>query len=308
MRGEQRIFQDRSDLQVVTKEASLAIKPRRNSSSQDTQTSESSSPYRQSDQSFHLYPVQLDDNSIEQEVRLAPAIKDNPLILPKASLTLQRSLSLCQSQDFIILPAVHRRISSWPVKEHSHILYRDPGTWPEQNFYLSPAFRHLGPYYSLPRVRLKKTEGVREDLELESPPQRRKEGTVPSRLYDPYILLDQPKIFTKEQLMRKRRKKRWRRSSSPNPQISPYISTYPPTFPSCPSCSCCLATMRANNELDPSHSLAFTIVSPMKRKKKRCSSSWCLLLILSSCLLVLVLGLLYICQATHVMKSGMTEY
>jgi len=77
---------------------------------------------------------------------------------------------------------------------------------------------------------------------------------------------------------------------------------------SCTSCSCCLATMRARSVTDPSSPSAFTIASPVKRKRTCCSWTWCLLLLLLSFCLMLALGLLYLCQTTAVMEPGLTEY
>jgi len=92
-------------------------------------------------------------------------------------------------------------------------------------------------------------------------------------------------------------------SSSPrltSPSLSPCSS---PTFLP-PSCSCCLASLRARTVGDPTSPCAFTQVSSQPLKRRRCKWSWWLLLLCSSSLLLLALVLVYLCHTTHIMKHG----
>jgi len=78
---------------------------------------------------------------------------------------------------------------------------------------------------------------------------------------------------------------------------------------SLPSCSCCLANLRAANVTDPTSPCAFTEVSPGRPRKRRCSCNWWMLILLcSSSLVMLALGLLYLCETTHMMEHGVAEY
>lgn len=172
------------------------------------------------------------------------------------------------------------RSSTWPIQG----LYLPTGTrtktrknenftWPPHGHHLAITLRGLGPQYALPRPRLR--QHGEDDHIFPGRPQR--------LLYNSKILAKEP-----EKEMRT-----CQRASSGQSTL--------------PTCSCCLSTIRANSITDPSSPWAFTIVNTVK-KKKRWNRNWCLVLILSSCLLIVVMGLLYLCQTTHVMQQGVTEY
>ena len=89
-------------------------------------------------------------------------------------------------------------------------------------------------------------------------------------------------------------------------------STTPPCL-SCPperskptTCSCCLASQRAEN-IDPYSPWAFTHTSKAKKRRKL-KSRYLLLLASSFCLLLLALGLLYLSQTSQAMLHGVPDY
>jgi len=123
-----------------------------------------------------------------------------------------------------------------------------------------------------------------------------------------------PLVTTKEQMLTERlRSQALHRSLlSLNSSYSSSSQTSSSSSPSdsLPSCSCCLATMRATHVNDPTSPCAFTEITPSGRpRKRRCSCNWWMLILLcSSSLVMLALGLLYLCETTHMMEHGMAEY
>ena len=120
-------------------------------------------------------------------------------------------------------------------------------------------------------------------------------------------------LATKDQLLRDRMRIKIPDSPSPtssSPTSTFHTSTSPssPLSPS-PTCSCCLASLRAGKESDPFSPCAFTSTSPKVKERRWWTRRWWLLLMMfSCCLILLALGLLYLCQATTVMEQGITEY
>ena len=89
-------------------------------------------------------------------------------------------------------------------------------------------------------------------------------------------------------------------------------STTPPCL-SCPperskptTCSCCLASQRAEN-IDPFSPWAFTHTSKAKKRRK-VKRRYLLLLASSFCLLLLALGLLYLSHTSQAMLHGLPDY
>ena len=121
-----------------------------------------------------------------------------------------------------------------------------------------------------------------------------------------------PPLVTKEQLLTERlRSQALRRSllSLNSYSSSSHTSSSSPSADSLPSCSCCLANLRATSVADPTSPCAFTEVSPGRPRKRRCSCNWWMLILLcSSSLIMLALGLLYLCETTHMMEHGVAEY
>jgi len=121
-----------------------------------------------------------------------------------------------------------------------------------------------------------------------------------------------PPLVTKEQLLTERlRSHALRRSllSLNSYSSSSQTLSSSPSADSLPSCSCCLANLRATNVVDPTSPCAFTEVSPGRPRKRRCSCNWWMLILLcSSSLIMLALGLLYLCETTHMMEHGVAEY
>jgi len=125
--------------------------------------------------------------------------------------------------------------------------------------------------------------------------------------------LPPPPLVTKEQLLTERLRShalhRSLLSLSSYSSSSQTSSSSSPSTDSLPSCSCCLASLRATNVTDPTSPCAFTEVSPGRPRKRRCSCNWWMLILLcSSSLIMLALGLLYLCETTHVMEHGVAEY
>ena len=120
-----------------------------------------------------------------------------------------------------------------------------------------------------------------------------------------------PPLVTKEQLLTERlRSHALHRSllSLNSYSSSSQTSSSSPSIP-LPSCSCCLANLRATNVTDPTSPCAFTEVSPGRPRKRGCSCNWWMLILLcSSSLIMLALGLLYLCETTHMMEHGVAEY
>jgi len=121
-----------------------------------------------------------------------------------------------------------------------------------------------------------------------------------------------PPLVTKEQLLTERlRSHALHRSllSLNSFSSSSQTSSSSSASESLPSCSCCLANLRATNVLDPTSPCAFTEISPARPRKRRCSCNWwTIILLCSSSLILLALGLLYLCQTTHMMEHGVAEY
>jgi len=309
MRGEQTRFQEQSDIDVVTSEAGVAILQGRNSQPLDICHSSPVQPWNAyttwPDRCYHRNPGVLANSDVrsEQGGRFVHVLNDSSLTLPiQGAYTSHRNSSIT---GLCLVPDVHRiSTSPGPAPEK----YKESHTWPIQRIYLAPALRGLGSHYSLPRPHLRQRDEAEEEEDLERSPRASEEGSFPVCLEEADRLPTQPLRFTKEQLWRERLKEKERQVSYLSASASPYLATYSPTLPSCPSCSCCLSTLRANSVVDPSSPWAFTIVSPVKKKKKRCCRNWWLLLVLFSCFLALVMGLLYICQVTHAMDHGVTEY
>jgi len=120
-------------------------------------------------------------------------------------------------------------------------------------------------------------------------------------------------VTTKEQMLTERlRSQALHRSLLSLNSYSSSSQTSSSSSPSdsLPSCSCCLATMRATHVNDPTSPCAFTEITPSGRpRKRRCSCNWWMLILLcSSSLVMLALGLLYLCETTHMMEHGMAEY
>lgn len=214
---------------------------------------------------------------------------------------LHRRSSTCTVQDINLESAVYRDCSTCTVQD-IHLapaVYRDCSTWPAQGLHLSPALRGLEPRYILPRPHLR-LGAVWSESDL---------GKSHSHRAHPHTV-------TKERLWRERLKTQSPDLPSPSLQSSHQLSCSSSSCSSSsssssslpfPSCSCCLSTLRASSVLDPSSPWAFTMGTP-KERKSRCSQWWVLLAVSSCCVLVLVLGLLYIYQATPVMEHGVTEY
>lgn len=124
--------------------------------------------------------------------------------------------------------------------------------------------------------------------------------------------LPPPPLVTKEQLLTERlRSHALHRSLLSLNSYSSSSQTSSSSSPSesLPSCSCCLANLRATNVTDPTSPCAFTEVSPGRPRKRRCSCNWWMLILLcSSSLIMLALGLLYLCETTHMMEHGVAEY
>ena len=92
---------------------------------------------------------------------------------------------------------------------------------------------------------------------------------------------------------------------SPSSSSSSHSSSLSvPLSHSLPSCSCCLASLRARTVGDPTSPCAFTQRSSQPLKRRRCKWSWWLLLLCSSSLLLLALVLVYLCHTTHIMEHG----
>ena len=121
-----------------------------------------------------------------------------------------------------------------------------------------------------------------------------------------------PLLVTKEQLLieRLRNQALHRSLLSLSSFSSSQTSSSSPSSDSLPSCSCCLATVRASNVADPTSPSAFTEVTPSRpRKQRRCGCNWwTLILLCSSSLIMLALGLLYLCETTHMMEHGVADY
>jgi len=121
-----------------------------------------------------------------------------------------------------------------------------------------------------------------------------------------------PPLVTKEQLLTERlRSHALHRSLLSLNSYSSSSQTSSSSSPSdsLPSCSCCLANMRATNVTDPTSPCAFTEITPGRPQKRRCSCNWWMLILLcSSSLVMLALGLLYLCETTHMMEHGVAEY
>jgi len=120
-----------------------------------------------------------------------------------------------------------------------------------------------------------------------------------------------PPLVTKEQLLIERLRSHALRRSllSLNSYSSSSQTSSSSPSDSLPSCSCCLANLRATNVVDPTSPCAFTEVSPGRPRKRRCSCNWWMLILLcSSSLIMLALGLLYLCETTHIMEPGVAEY
>ena len=95
-------------------------------------------------------------------------------------------------------------------------------------------------------------------------------------------------------------------SSSHSSSLSVLLSqrSLDPLADSLPSCSCCLASLRARTVGDPTSPCAFTQMGSQPVKRRRCKWSWWLLLLCSSSLLLLALVLVYLCHTTHIMEHG----
>ena len=121
-----------------------------------------------------------------------------------------------------------------------------------------------------------------------------------------------PLLVTKEQLLieRLRNQALHRSLLSLSSFSSSQTSSSSPSSDSLPSCSCCLATVRASNVADPTSPSAFTEVTPSRpRKQRQCGCNWwTLILLCSSSLIMLALGLLYLCETTHMMEHGVADY